>query len=326
MQIRSWNPFRLNMMCYAPEGVVSSAPAGGDSSTASPAGGSTSEAAPGGDSSSSSSDSFENSFSGLDGDFDPLDSIDLGDSATGTDPGAAPSEPGAQVVPPVAAKVEPPAQQVPAAPAAQQPVVEPAPAQAPSAPRSAREELDAAVNDMKGGFKELVEWATPELFSLTKEEIESLDTNAVEMIPKLMSRTYTQALLASLNMMRNFVPRMITEGFAQQTTSAAKANDAKSAFYKAWPELNEKDHDQAMNTVAKVFRQMNPKASREEAIKFVGAAVLAQFGLSRGTPKASAAPARPAPFQPARPGGRQVAQTPVDNPWDGLDADIDDSE
>lgn len=325
-RIYSWNPLRMNQFAYQGE-TGSSVPASAPSSsgapsggTPAPSGGPPAEVGSGGSSGTppGAGDVLEDPFAGFDGD---LDEIDLGDG-TGTDPGPEPDAPA--VVP--AAPVVPPA--APAAP----PVV-PAPAPAASVtsasapPQSAREQLSSALDGFKNNQKELNEWATRELFSLSQEETDALETDAVTMIPKLMARTYQQALMASMNMMKQFVPMMISEGVVEQGAKTAKGNEAKAEFYAAFPNLNEKDHGEAFNQWAKMYRQMNPKASRADAIKFVGNALLTQFNL-HGAPAPGAVPgvvARPVPFQPARPGGRPVAQVPVDDPYSGLDQDFMDS-
>lgn len=324
-RIYSWNPLRQNMVCFSPEDgsgssgtSTPSAPAG----TAPPA----SSSEPGGGSPPSSETSSETPSSGADAfagfENDDLDFLDLGDDVTGTDPGATP--PPEPAVTPAPDPKAPPVAEPPAAVSDPKPAIPPA--TTPSAPRSAREELDQAVGDFKGNFKELSEWASTELFSLTKEETDALETDAVTMIPKLMGRCYTQAIMAASNIMRNFTPRMIAEGFAQQQQVTARSSEAKNQFYTAFPELNEAEHGAQFNQWAKMFRQMNPKASRTEAIEFVGNALLSQFKIARGGVKAPGTPGKVPPFQPARPGARQVAQVPVNDPYAGMDQDFNDSE
>lgn len=320
-RIYSWNPMRMNQFAYEGEGSGTSTPSA-PAGTAPPA----SSPEPGGGSTPSSDIPSETPSSGVDAfagfDNDDLDFLDLGDGVTETNPGATPPpepQPVATPDPKAPPVAEPPA-------AKTVPEVAPVAATSPSAPRSAREELDQAVGDFKGNFKELSEWASTELFALTKEETDALETDAVTMIPKLMGRCYTQAIMAASNIMRNFTPRMIAEGFAQQQQVTARSSEAKNQFYSAFPELNEAAHGQAFNQWAKMFRQMNPKASRAEAIEFVGNALLSQFKIARGGVKApGATPGKVPPFQPARPGARQVAQASVDDPYAGMDQDFNDS-
>lgn len=293
------------------------APAGGDGSgsgTGSPGAGDASEGS-GADSSPSSS------FDGLDNLGDDFDSIDLGDVGEGETPPTEPQQPQGQQ-PPVAAQT-PPAQEKQTPPAPQPPATPASGGQTPQAPRSAREELSDAVDGFKNNFNDLVKWGTTELFTLTPEETDELDTNAVAAIPKLMARTYTQAVMASANIFRNFAQRMIEEGFAAQTERTTRANEAKSAFYKAFPNLNPAQHDATVAQYAKTFRAMNPKASREEAIKFVGAAVLAHHGMQAAPAGGQGGNGRTPPFQPALPGGRAPAVQQPHNPFDGMEDDFD---
>ena len=332
-RIYSWNPLRQNMICFSPEGESgggggsssassggSSAPAGGSSApsgTPSDGGSSSgSSGAPTGAEADASPSLASDPFEG----FGDDDFLDLGDSPTGDDPGEGTQE--EPVVPAPAGEVPP------ATPPAAKPPVEAAPpSQSPSAPRTARDEMQQAVNDFKGNFNELSNWAAQELFSLSPEESDALDTDVRSAIPKLMGRVYTQAIMAATNIALNFTPRMISEGFASQSAATARSNEAKNAFYKEYPELNEATHGAAFNQWAKMFRQMNPKASRADAIKFVGNALLTQFGIQRAVkaPPQGGVPRTP-PFQPARPGGRQPTSSQVvDDPYAGLDQDFMDS-
>jgi hypothetical protein len=183
--------------------------------------------------------------------------------------------------------------------------------------------LEDAISGFKMNEKELASWAGANLFKISPEDADLLTTNAEEVIPRLMGQVYTQALAAAGNLIRNFVPQMIAQGVESTTSGKARAAEALNEFYTAHPHLSAKDHQPVVDKWVKVFRAANPRASRAEAIKFVGHAVSVELGIAAG----SAAPlgAKPQPFVPARPGGRQPTNSSVvDDPFAGLDHDFDD--
>jgi hypothetical protein len=180
--------------------------------------------------------------------------------------------------------------------------------------------LDFALEGFKTNGKELSEWASQNLFALSKEDAEALDTSAVDMIPKLMGRVYTQAIQATTNLIKNFVPEMVSSGVMGQQQRAAKAAEALSEFYQSNPHLNAEQHGAAVDKWARAFRAANPQASRKDAIAFVGRAVSADFGLASGAARPSG---RPTPFAPARPGGRAPQGQQPHDPYAGMEDDID---
>lgn len=271
-------------------------------------------AAPGTDSSAAAVDAF----AGLDGDFDDLDAIIVSD-APPTD-GGAPQAVGADPAKP-APKAAPGAQ--PPAPPAAQPSPEPASvAPAATSPASPGARLNEAVEGFKSNSDAMSGWAAENLFRLSDEDAAALATNAEQVIPRLMGKVYAQALVAAGNLMRNFVPQMIQHDVGQINTRASRAKEAINAFYTAHSDLNEKDHGATVAKWAKSFRAANPKASREEAIKFVGNAVRLEHGLS--APQAAPQTTQPrAAFAPARPGGRVPPPPQTPDPFAGLDHDFD---
>jgi hypothetical protein len=292
-------------------GTESSAPGGSPAPQAVPEGG-----VPGSPSSSDAGDAdndFDSAFGGMD---DDLDSIEIGEEpSTGTVPGATPAPvPGATPPERAPAAATPPVSPQQPAPTATTPPV-------PSAPQSKREELNEAITGFKTGFDDLAKWATTELFTLPQETLDALATDAASVIPNLMAQTYTRSIMASLNFIKTYVPDMIAQEHARLGAAEKRTSEAANEFYSSWPDLNPKDHGAAMAQTAKVFRQLNPQATRKEAIDFVGRHLMTQFGI---TPTAQgAAPRRALPFQPARPGGHTPPVTPPKDPYAGLDQDFD---
>ena len=242
-------------------------------------------------------------FEGMEDDFD---SIDLG--LPPTDDGSG----GRQ------APQAPPAQQpATAAPAAPQQAA-PQGQQAGNVSSAQRSQLDTALEGFKSNYADLATWASQNLFALSKEDAEGLETNPVEMIPKLMGRIYVSSLQAATNLIKNFVPEMVQSGVGTQQQRSAKAAEALNEFYASNPHLNAQQHGAAVDKWARAFRAANPQASRSEAIAFVGRAVSAEFG-SAGMPAQ-----RAAPFAPARPGARApMVPQGAHDPYAGMEDDLD---
>ena len=303
-------------------GTGASGPAGGSSAPPSPPGGgaegtsapqvtqlksSIPAEGPSTDSGSTSPGEGVDPFSGMD---DDLDAIDLGVQGAPTDDESgeapAPTQP--------AAKQQPATPAVPAGPQEVAPQGQPA-----GTPAAQRSQLEQAIDGFKANGNELALWASQNLFALSNEEAEALQSDAVAAIPKLMGKVYVNALQATTNLIKSFVPEMVQQGSAQQSARAARAAEAINEFYQTNPHLSADKHGAAVDKWARFFRGANPRASRQEAIAFVGRAVSAEFGLSPG-----GSAKRAAPFAPARPGARapQRGGQPHD-PYAGMEDEYD---
>lgn len=170
-------------------------------------------------------------------------------------------------------------------------------------------------------------------FQLSPKEIEQLEVDAVGVLPKIMARVYFDATVNGLQQMANMVPRMVEHVVQTRLTET----QAESDFHSEWPNID-RNNAQHMNVVAQLansFRQMNPGASKADAIRYVGQAATSFLGLQMpqrgngaGRP-AAAAPARRTspPFAPAaatgmRPMPGQETARPQ-NPFDGMGMNFD---
>lgn len=257
----------------------------------------------------------DDAFSGFDDNFSD-DVIEV-PVAPPTNGGAA--DPAAQAAPAPAAT--PAASPTPASPQGQQPPAA-APVTQPAATslHHSGEPLDEAMQGFERHAKELANHAAQKIFALTDEDAAALATNAEQVIPRLMGQVYQQSILASMNLIKSFIPQMITQGVVSHTARTAKSTEAINEFYTTHPDLNAKDHGDLVKTWSKSFRQANPAATRAEAIKFVGNAVRFQAGL----PPLSSAPApaaRPTAFAPARHGARTPPLSAEHDPYSGLGED-----
>src|SRR5215831_2042182 len=241
---------------------------------------------------------------------DDFDLVELPtEEVTGGEPGAKP----ASQDPP---KAQQPAVQEPAKQTPPQQVAQPSGAPERNVQQPPRSALDQAIDGFKTSHKEMSNWASQNLFALSKEDADGLENDAAAMIPVLMGRVYSQALQATTNLIKNFVPNMIAEGVSTGTARQARASEALNAFYAAHPHLSSDKHGALVDKWARAFRAANPGASRADAIKFVGNAVSSELGLAGVQAAAGngAAPRRPAPFAPARPGARVQQTSPAHDP------------
>lgn len=248
---------------------------------------------------------------------DDLDFVDLGDGGSPTETPSG-EQPTPQAPPTAKGEPKPAAAQAPPQPAAPPAVAGGAQdGNAASAPRSS---LEQAVEGFRAQHSAMSEWASQNLFALSKEEAEALETDAVAQIPKLMGKVYSQTLQAIGSLIQNFVPEMINQGVATQQKASARATEALNEFYTSHPHLNHAAHGAAVDKWARAFRAANPKASRSDAIAFVGRAVSAEVGVAPGSQVAK----RPAPFAPARPGGRApTSQKGENDPYAGMEDEYD---
>lgn len=303
----------MNSASFAPADVGGgAAPAAPSSASAS--GGDSPAPQPGGTPSSTpaGTDAPSDDFSGFENAGDDFDSVDLGgDSDPSQDPPVAPVVPA--VVPPAPAAPAPVAAVPPVVPAVTPPKAEASP---PS-------EVDTLLSSLSDNAPALTTWLEQNAYKLTKEETDAFELDAVGQIPKLMARVQVASMKATVNLIKNLVPKLIDSQVEKTSGVKEKSKAALNEFYSTNSDLNEKDHAALVNKWAGAFRAQNPTASRQEAIKFVGQAIRTELGLAPLVPGAPEKAGRPQAFSPARPGARQpVAQTVEENPFGGLGIDL----
>lgn len=252
--------------------------------------------------------------------FDDFESVEIPEAPPAASPAPAAADPAAPATPTPA----------PAAPAADPAAAPAEPTQSPAAPASTPaspvSELDSLLQTIEGdSAKQLVDHLAATAFKLSKEDADALELDAVNVIPRLMAKVQVMAMKNTLNMMKTLLPKLISSQVETTTAKASRAQEAMAEFYATNKDLNPQAHAAAVSRWASAFRAQNPKASRAEAIKFVGNAIRAELGMpplaAGGAPSA---PARPAPFAPARGGaGAQVVVPETENAFAGLGMDFD---
>lgn len=270
-------------------------------------------------------------------------------------PVVAPEAPLQQVAEPVS-QVAPPAVPAPAAPPGSSPQVAPAlasvqvpgtipevpapppavagqppPAAAPQQAAPTVPEQQAPQAQQPPGFAEMsqqlqaaktqvVDLLAQQSYGLSPEEADAIATDPVTVIPKMMARVHVNAVSAVLSHVAQQLPGVILGVMQQRDVN--RQNEDK--FFSAWPQLNRDKHGQAVASIARVYRQMNPNADSETFIKQVGAQAVVALGLLQpggGMPSASAAAPAPrqAPFVPAAVSAPAAAGAPTAaNPFEVL--------
>lgn len=266
--------------------------------------------------------------------------LDAGGEAApeGSEPEGSPTAPaksGAQPAGAAAADGKPPGTTAAAQP---KPAATPQPSQEAQRPQAAQSPVRPGTGQLLERLTQNREAILGELASsrfnikLSDAETKALETDAVAALPQILSRVaanlYYEAALASLNQIHNLVPHL-TQSLME--TNRAQIS-AESAFYSRWPTLSQSDpaHLKAVQYFANTYRQMNPRATQQEAIEQVGKAASAFLGIQMPQRGAGASPSRQAagrPFAPAQRGGiapgRGAANGATD-PFLGMGMNFDD--
>ncbi len=238
-------------------------------------------------------------------------------------PAAAPAKPVAPAAAPVAPAAVTPPKVEPSAPAAPAPAAAAAiPAVTPPVAPPAAALAPAAAPVDPNAWRQTAIKELETMYALPPEVGEQLTADPSQ-IPKVMAqlaaKLHLSVLEATVNGMAHTLPRHIGSYLAQERANT----EAKSAFFKRWPQLDEKTHGQAALAAAQLFRAANPKATREQAIDFVGAQLLVQLGIAPGQAPVVTPPAGPVVpmVSPDRPASAGPAPSAAAAPQ-GVDADL----
>lgn len=257
--------------------------------------------------------------------FDGSAASESEDSFATPEPTPAPTPPTPQPQPAPTPAPAPAVAPAKPAPAPATPTPQPAPASAappmePATPPLNPQDPASLAFHLGQNKQAMIEAAAQNRFSLTKEQMEALETDLPNELPKLLGRVFVEAQHSFLDLMNRLVPNMV-----QQTTEVTRRNSENEAkFLKAWPALNE-SHLPTVRQMAVQYRQMHPQATFDQMVADLGPIVMmaARVTPTVGThtaPGAASPPARAQPFVPAQPGPAAVNNPiPVDDdPW-GLD-------
>jgi hypothetical protein len=152
-------------------------------------------------------------------------------------------------------------------------------------------------------------------YSLGEGELEGLNSEPEKAIPKMLARVYLDAVVASGQMMANYLPQMLK---GLETNRAVE-----EAFFTKWPALRSRsDLAGEIESVARMYTQLNPTKSLEERINAVGSYIhltkqipIPDASLPKGN--GSRRPAGPPPIS-----APQVPKGQPANQWEALAEEI----
>lgn len=176
--------------------------------------------------------------------------------------------------------------------------------------------------------EEAIQHLASTTFRLSPQELEALETNVAEAVPRLLARAVVYSQTQFLTQLSRVVPLMLQ----RHSTVSERHNQNLSEFYSAWPSLDRGKHNEAVTALAVRYRQMFPDVPKDQMIEQVGQMALAQLGLPivgvtrKGQPAAAPAgrtrsPGSSSPagaargFVPAAPGTVSHVQQVPDDPW-----------
>jgi hypothetical protein len=209
------------------------------------------------------------------------------------EPSSEPDEAPAEV--PAEAPAEDPVPPAPAEP----PVVPELPA-APVPPPASPEEIAAAQANFRAALEQH--------YRFSEEDTLALQTEPEKVLPKMAARLHQEVLDMVMQQVQRTVPSMMQN----MQRDSVRETQAQNEFFSAWPQL--KGQDDKVIQMGRMYRQLNPHASPQEAIQQIGKLTMVALGKELTAPAQSAPVAQEPRFQPAVP-GRVSSPAPAKNEW-----------
>lgn len=237
--------------------------------------------------------------------------------------GAELQPPSSQAQPPSSeTQVQPPATQPPVQTPVAQPVVVPpvaqpqpvaAPVQAPPPTPEPVQQPPAAVPeeplpDPKVWLekkKELAEQISKG-YQLSPEDEENWVSEPNKVLPKIAAQLYVDVYEAVTVMVTRNLAQQLPSLMQGQMSQQRNAEEGIKAFVEEWPGLNKPEYAEVLTRVAQNYPRLNPKATRDQAVKEIGTMVAGLLGVPPETLRKGynpvQPPAAPVPVQqPSRP-------------------------
>ena len=157
-------------------------------------------------------------------------------------------------------------------------------------------------------------------YALPADQATALLTEPEAVLPKLAAKLHQEIVAHVMSLMQNQIPQAVDS----ITTARTRESEAKKEFFGAWPELQ--GYEQQVLAAGAMFRQINPKATKEQAVQAIGQLAMQALGIQRGAAPAGTAPSaapQPTAFQPAGTAARGSTPTPkpVSSVWDEMTAE-----
>jgi hypothetical protein len=185
----------------------------------------------------------------------------------------------------------PPEEPAPETPPAEQPPREETPPAEPESPQPSFEEQRAeAKKKMQESILKHYNFSDEDALRFVTDPKSFLDMQA---------RMWTDMWYGMQDFLTQQMPEYIDQGMQEREAR----NEYVDKFFEAWPKLNRKDHGATVAQVAKTYSQVNPGATEEEVVRFVGMQAMLMHGMSPDmTPvQETTPPAAPPQTPPATP-------------------------
>jgi hypothetical protein len=205
--------------------------------------------------------------------------------------------PGAAVAPPVSSPAPVP---VSAQPVAAPPTPPPQPASTPEAVAPAAPVQPVApVDHAKQRTDYLGE--LEKSYAMTEDEGVELLRAPETVLPKLAAQLQLNVMEQVIQYVAQSLPQFVESHLGQQ-----KANtENRKSFFEAWPDLDKPAYGETLTRIATTYRQQNPTATKEKAIKEIGAIAAIALGVmpAGAIPPTPPSPPQPPIHRPIIPGG-----------------------
>lgn len=211
--------------------------------------------------------------------------------------------------------------EAPPSPGTQTPPVVPAAQPAPPSPTPSQEP-PAQPNVPYTQWRETQVAGLEKFYTFDDETSAQLLSEPEVVLPKLAAKLHMEVVEHVMRSVATAMPRWI-EGVQQ---SQMIETTAENAFYGANPDLKDPAYRNVVLQMGMAYRQMNPSAPAEEAVKVIGNMVRSVMGLTSPAPLSAdnVTPAAPQAasagvFIPARGGGGGAVPVQTsNNPWASL--------
>lgn len=184
------------------------------------------------------------------------------------------------------------------------------------------EALRAEVDKNKDVF---INALAQEVYKLDQSDMDELDAQPAVAIPKLLAKSHFNIVQNVLGTLAAQIPHVV----GGVLEARKKQESLEDEFFTRWKDsgLDRSKHRQQVLQIAQAYRQLNPNATKDQMMEFVGAQAVVMLGLHKqpavqpsGMQPQAAKPLvpQPAAFQPAGQ-GVPAAVTPAaqsSNPWE----------
>lgn len=207
----------------------------------------------------------------------------------------------------------PSAEEMPPAPATEEEA--PAPEAAVEPPAALTPEQQAELQRQWQEYQAKQQEQLEQYYAIDEESALALATEPEKVLPKLAAQLHMSVMQQVQAEIAQSIPTLL-KGTQEREVRESKA---KNEFFTAWPELKGKENE--VMQMGLMFRQLNPKATPQEAIQRIGEMTMNALGITRQQQQQqqqrSATPVTP--FRPAGgPSAVRSTGTQSKNAWEDL--------